>query len=61
MCIKIFLFSSLPLSPILYHTGAIDMDQFRKDILKEDEDHHKKKVADTNQATGYRPDKDTKK
>ena len=37
------------------------MDQFRKDILKEDEDHHKKKVADTNQATGYRPDNDTKK
>merc|ERR1712038_1479671 len=41
--------------------GAIDMDQFRKDILKEDDDHHKKKVAGTNQAIGYRPDKDAKK
>jgi len=41
--------------------GAIDMDQFRKDIVKEDEEQHKKKVADSNQAAGYRPDNNSKK
>ena len=46
---------------ILYFTGAIDMDQFRKDIVKEDEEQHKKKVADSNQAAGYRPDNNSKK
>ena len=46
---------------ILYATGAIDMDQFRKDIVKEDEEQHKKKVADSNQAAGYRPDNNSKK
>ena len=46
---------------IIYVTGAIDMDQFRKDIVKEDEEQHKKKVADSNQAAGYRPDNNSKK
>ena len=40
--------------------GAIDMDQFRKDILKEDEEQHKKKVENIGQSKGYKPDKDSK-
>jgi len=40
--------------------GAIDMDQFRKDILKEDEEKQKKKVENIGQAEGYRPGKDSK-
>ena len=34
------------------------MDQFRKDILKEDEEQHKKKVENIGQAKGYQPVKD---
>ena len=40
--------------------GAIDMDKFRKDILKEDEEQHKKKVENIGQAKGYQPVKDDK-
>ena len=36
------------------------MDQFRKDILKEDEEQHKKKVENIGQSKGYKPDKDNK-
>ena len=36
------------------------MDQFRKEILKEDEEQHKKKVETSDQAKGYRPTEDNK-
>ena len=45
---------------LFFLKGAIDMDQFRKDILKEDEEQHKKKVETSDQAKGYRPTENNK-